>query len=51
VLEGVAFSLRDSLEIFKENDATVESIRLGWRRRADRSCGCQIQADVTDKMS
>jgi xylulokinase len=45
VLEGVAFSLRDSLEIFKEMQVPVESIRLGgggarsklWR---------QIQADV-----
>lgn len=45
VLEGVAFSLRDSFEIFKELGAEVSSIRLGgggaksplWR---------QIQADV-----
>ncbi|HVE57330.1 MAG TPA: xylulokinase [Pyrinomonadaceae bacterium] len=45
VLEGVAFSLRDSLEIFKETGAEISSIRLGgggaksplWR---------QIQADV-----
>jgi xylulokinase len=45
VMEGVAFSLRDSLEIFKELGAPVERIRLGgggakselWRR---------IQADV-----
>ena len=45
VLEGVAFSLRDSLEIFKELGAPIERIRLGgggarsklWR---------QIQADV-----
>lgn len=45
VLEGVAFSLRDSLEIFKESGAEISSIRLGgggaksplWR---------QIQADV-----
>ncbi|MBS1792724.1 MAG: xylulokinase [Acidobacteria bacterium] len=45
VLEGVAFSLRDSLEIFKELGAGIASIRLGgggaksplWR---------QIQADV-----
>lgn len=48
VLEGVAFSLRDSLEIFKESGAKVSSIRLGgggsksalWR---------QIQADVYGK--
>jgi xylulokinase len=45
VLEGVAFSLRDSLEIFRELGAPIERIRLGgggaksrlWRR---------IQADV-----
>lgn len=45
VLEGVAFSLRDSFEIFKELGAEISSIRLGgggaksplWR---------QIQADV-----
>jgi len=45
VLEGVAFSLRDSLEIFREIGAPIDAIRLGgggarsplWR---------QIQADV-----
>src|SRR6185503_3214136 len=45
ILEGVAFSLRDSFEIFREMQVPVESIRLGgggarsklWR---------QIQADV-----
>ncbi len=45
VLEGVAFSLRDSFEIFKELGAEISSVRLGgggaksllWR---------QIQADV-----
>jgi xylulokinase len=45
VLEGVAFSLRDTFEIFKEMNVPVEAIRLGgggarsplWR---------QIQADV-----
>ena len=45
ILEGVAFSLRDSFEIFGEMNVPVESIRLGgggarsklWR---------QIQADV-----
>lgn len=49
VLEGVAFSLRDSLEIFKEAGTVIESIRLGgggaksdlWRR---------IQADVYGTM-
>lgn len=45
ILEGVAFSLRDSFEIFREMGVPVESIRLGgggarselWR---------QIQADI-----
>lgn len=45
ILEGVAFSLRDSLEIFKELNIPIETIRLGgggarsplWR---------QIQADI-----
>jgi xylulokinase len=45
ILEGVAFSLRDSFEIFREMDVPVESVRLGgggaraplWR---------QIQADI-----
>ena len=45
ILEGVAFSLRDTLEIFKEINVPVETIRLGgggarsllWR---------QIQADT-----
>jgi xylulokinase len=45
LLEGVAFSLRDTFEIFKEMNVPVEAIRLGgggarapvWR---------QIQADV-----
>jgi xylulokinase len=48
ILEGVAFSLRDSLEIFKELDIPVEQIRASgggsrsflWR---------QIQADVYGK--
>jgi xylulokinase len=48
VLEGVAFSLRDSLEIFKTSGVEISSIRLGgggaksplWR---------QIQADVYQK--
>ncbi len=48
ILEGVAFSLRDSLEIFRELDIPVEQIRLSgggsrsflWR---------QIQADIYGK--
>jgi xylulokinase len=45
VLEGVAFSLRDSLEIFKENGAEVESIRLGGGGARSR-VWCRIQTDV-----
>jgi xylulokinase len=45
ILEGVAFSLRDAIEIFKELNVPIETIRLGgggtrsafWR---------QIQADI-----
>jgi xylulokinase len=48
ILEGVAFSLRDSLEIFRELDIPVEQIRVSgggsksllWR---------QIQADIYGK--
>lgn len=47
ILEGVAFSLRDSLEIYRELGIPLESVRLGgggaksplWR---------QIQADIYD---
>src|SRR5688572_9222858 len=45
ILEGVAFSLRDTLTIFEEMDVPVETIRLGGggaRSKAWR----QIQADV-----
>lgn len=45
VLEGVAFSLRDSLEIFKELGAPVETIRLGGGG-AKSKLWQQIQADV-----
>src|SRR5688572_3343314 len=45
VLEGVAFSLRDSLEIFKELGASVDKLRLGGRGASSR-LWCQIQADV-----
>jgi len=44
-MEGVAFSLRDSLEIFKENGAHVNNIRLGGGG-AKTPLWCQIQADV-----
>jgi xylulokinase len=45
VLEGVAFSLRDSLEIFRELGATAESIRLGGGG-AKSALWQQIQADA-----
>jgi len=45
VLEGVAFSLRDSIEIFKELGASVETIRLGGGG-ARSPIWCQIQSDV-----
>ena len=45
VMEGVAFSLRDSLEIFKELGAPVERIRLGGGG-AKSKLWRQIQADV-----
>ena len=45
VMEGVAFSLRDSLEIFKELGASVDTLRLGGRGASSR-LWCQIQADV-----
>ena len=48
VLEGVAFSLRDSLEIFKETGVEISSIRLGGGG-AKSSLWRQIQADVYRK--
>lgn len=45
VLEGVAFSLRDSLEIFKESGAEISGIRLGGGG-AKSKLWRQIQADV-----
>lgn len=45
VMEGVAFSLRDSIEIFKETGATIERIRLGGGG-AKSQLWRQIQADV-----
>ncbi len=47
VLEGVAFSLRDSLEIFKELGAKISTIRLGGGG-AKSALWQQIQADVYD---
>lgn len=48
VLEGVAFSLRDSLEIFKESGVEVSSVRLGGGGAKSRLWR-QIQADVYQK--
>lgn len=48
VLEGVAFSLRDSFEIFKETGAEISSIRLGGGG-AKSALWRQIQADVYAK--
>ena len=45
VLEGVAFSLRDSIEIFRELQIPLESIRLGGGG-ARSGLWQQIQADV-----
>lgn len=45
ILEGVAFSLRDTFEIFKELNVPVETIRLGGGG-ARSSLWRQIQADV-----
>jgi xylulokinase len=45
VMEGVAFSLRDSLEIFRELGAAIERIRLGGGGARSRLWR-QIQADV-----
>jgi xylulokinase len=45
VMEGVAFSLRDSLEIFKENGALVSNIRVGGGG-SKSPLWSQIQADV-----
>jgi xylulokinase len=45
ILEGVAFSLRDTLTIFRELNLPIESIRLGGGG-ARGKLWCQIQADV-----
>ncbi len=45
VMEGVAFSLRDSLEIFRELGAPIQTIRLGGGG-AKSKLWRQIQADV-----
>lgn len=45
VMEGVAFSLRDSFEIFRETGAKIEKIRLGGGGAKSRAWR-QIQADV-----
>lgn len=45
ILEGVAFSLRDSLEIFREMQVPVEAIRVGGGG-ARSALWRQVQADV-----
>jgi len=45
ILEGVAFSLRDAFEIFREMNVPVETIRLGGGG-ARSSLWRQIQADI-----
>jgi xylulokinase len=45
ILEGVAFSLRDSLTLFREIGVPIESIRLGGGG-ARSAVWQQIQADV-----
>ena len=45
ILEGVAFSLRDTLSIFSELDVPVERVRLGGGG-AHSALWRQIQADV-----
>jgi xylulokinase len=45
ILEGVAFSLRDTFEIFREMGVPVENVRLGGGG-ARSSLWAQIQADV-----
>lgn len=48
ILEGVAFSLRDSLEIFKSSGVEISSVRLGGGG-ANSALWRQIQADVYGK--
>jgi xylulokinase len=45
ILEGVAFSLRDAIEIFKELNVPIDSIKLGGGG-ASSALWRQIQADV-----
>jgi xylulokinase len=45
ILEGVAFSLRDSIEIFREMKVPIETMRLGGGG-ARSSLWRQVQADV-----
>ncbi len=48
ILEGVAFSLRDAIEIFKELEIPIETIRLGGGG-ARSALWRQIQADVFEQ--
>jgi xylulokinase len=45
ILEGVAFSLCDCLEVFREVDVPINNIRLGGGG-ARSNLWCQIQADI-----
>ncbi len=49
ILEGVAFSLRDSIEIFRELNIPIETIKLGGGA-ARSALWRQIQADVYGQM-
>ena len=47
ILEGVAFSLRDTLTIFAELKIPVESIRLGGGGARGRHCGVRFRRMCT----
>ena len=56
-MEGVAFSLRDSFEIFRELGAPIETIRLGgggaksrlWRQIQADAYGQAVEVPETDE--
>jgi xylulokinase len=57
ILEGVAFSLRDSFEIFKEMNVPIETIRLGgggarselWRQIQANIYGHEVETVVAEE--
>jgi xylulokinase len=57
VLEGVAFSLRDSFEIFKEMQVPIGTVRLGgggarsplWRQIQADIYGCEVETVVAEE--